>query len=199
MRRRALDAVRAALTPSTSTSASTSGTRQSSRRVRRASSSSSSPPPSTPPPSSSRGEALRAEVREGKRPAFVDVATHVLTQSRAKRTFGWDWHAWHATLACIPAFASYCAVQYIDKTYVPEYEARMKAKSATANSAVDELKTRAEREETKRDAERDTLETRVAALEARVKEAERKAANAIENAKSAPVSSSSAVGGKTQH
>jgi len=173
-RRCALDAARAVLTPSTS-SPSLTIMSQTLRRIRRASSSSSSSP--SPSASSvSRSESVRSDVRSGKRPPFADIAAHVLTQTRAKQTFGWDWHAWHATLACIPAFASYCAVQYINATYFPEYEARMKAKELAANSAVEELKTSAAREETRRDVERDALEARVAELEARVIKAERERA-----------------------
>ncbi len=52
----------------------------------------------------------------------------------------------------------------------------MKAKESAANSAVEELKTSATREETRRDVERDALEARVAELEARVIKAERERA-----------------------
>lgn len=61
----------------------------------------------------------------------------------------------------------------------------MKAKESAANSAVEELKMSAAREETRRDVERDALEARVAELEARVIKAEREraaAANARDKA-----------------
>ena len=93
-RRCALDAARAALTPSTS-SPSLTFVSQTLRRIRHASSSSSSSP-STSASSATRSESVRSDVRSGKRPPFADIAAHVLTQTRAKQTFGWD-----VRIACV--------------------------------------------------------------------------------------------------
>lgn len=124
-------------------------------------------------------EKVRADVRAGKRPEFVDVAAHVFRSSagtggragggRTRAQRGWDWHAWQLLVACVPAGLSYWAVTHIEKVYVPEFEKAMEARERVKEAMIMETARSANAE---RDEEAATMATRLAELESRVREME---------------------------
>lgn len=113
---------------------------------------------------------LRDDVRAGKRPEFVDVASHVLGDgarfSRARAKRGWDWHAWQLFVALTPAMMSYACVTHIQREYGPVFEEAMEKRE---RGRTEEIRRATEAEAEGREADARALAARVATLEARVR------------------------------
>ena len=113
---------------------------------------------------------LRDDVRAGKRPEFVDVASHVLGDgarfSRARAKRGWDWHAWQLFVALTPAMMSYACVTHIHREYGPVFEEAMEKRE---RGRAEEIRRATEAEAETREADARALAERVATLEARVR------------------------------
>lgn len=116
---------------------------------------------------------LRDDVRAGKRPEFVDVASHVFTSggarerfSRARAKRGWDWHAWQLFVALTPAMASYACVTQIQREYGPVFEEAMEKRERGRVEAIQRATAGREGE---READARALAERVATLERRVR------------------------------
>ena len=117
-------------------------------------------------------------VREGRRPAFTDVAEHVFAKRRGGGKGdggggggrGWDWHAWHFFVSLLPAAAAYACVRYINEHYEPELVALMEQqRTIEAERLFGALeRSKAEREESREEEKSKALELRIADLEAKL-------------------------------
>ena len=118
-------------------------------------------------------------VREGRRPAFTDVAEHVFAKRRGGGKGdgggggggrGWDWHAWHFFVSLLPAAAAYACVRYINEHYEPELVALMEQqRTIEAERLFGALeRSKAERDESREEEKSKALELRIADLEAKL-------------------------------
>ena len=147
-------------------------------RHQRALSASSASMSSEKTPADALAKRIEDAVREGRRPAFTDVAEHVFTERRrggggAGGGRGWDWHAWHFFVALLPSVAAYACVRYINERYEPELVALMEQQraieaerlfGALERSKAERADASGEEEEEKSKA----LELRIADLEAKL-------------------------------
>lgn len=147
-------------------------------RHQRALSASSASTSSEKTPADALAKRIEDAVREGRRPAFTDVAEHVFTERRrggggAGGGRGWDWHAWHFFVALLPSVAAYACVRYINERYEPELVALMEQQraieaerlfGALERSKAERADASGEEEEEKSKA----LELRIADLEAKL-------------------------------
>lgn len=118
--------------------ASSSTTLNQQLQHQRALSASSASTSSEKTPADALAKRIEDAVRDGRRPAFTDVAEHVFAERRrgggkgegAGGGRGWDWHAWHFFVALLPSAAAYACVRYINEHYEPELVALMEQQRA---------------------------------------------------------------------
>jgi len=146
----------------------------------RALSASSASTSSEKTPADALAKRIEDAVRDGRRPAFTDVAEHVFAERRrgggkgegAGGGRGWDWHAWHFFVALLPSVAAYACVRYINEHYEPELVALMEQQRAIeAERLFGALeRSKAERADASGEEEEKSkaLELRIADLEAKL-------------------------------
>lgn len=176
---------------------------QQQHRHQRALSASSASTSSEKTPADALAKRIEDAVREGRRPAFTDVAEHVFTERRrggggAGGGRGWDWHAWHFFVALLPSAAAYACVRYINEHYEPELVALMEQQraieaerlfGALERSKAERADASGEEEEEKSKA----LELRIADLEAKLAALTAAATSANAAAEKKPTSDASPV------
>jgi hypothetical protein len=198
--RRALDVV---VGKRNAASVSSTLNQQHHHRHQRALSASSASTSSEKTPADALAKRIEDAVREGRRPAFTDVAEHVFTERRrggggAGGGRGWDWHAWHFFVALLPSAAAYACVRYINEHYEPELVALMEQQraieaerlfGALERSKAERADASGEEEEEKSKA----LELRIADLEAKLAALTAAATSANAAAEKKPTSDASPV------
>lgn len=174
--RRALDVVGGKRNAVVVASSSTLNQQHQHRRALSASSASTS---SEKTPADALAKRIEDAMREGRRPAFTDVAEHVFTERRRGGGKGggkgggrgWDWHAWHFFVALLPSAAAYACVRYINEHYEPELVALMEQqRTIEAERLFGALeRSKAERGDASGEEEKSkALELRIADLEAKL-------------------------------